>query len=107
MNSLVIASIAFASFCAVMAIIQQVRMTPEKRKQIQLGTPQPLIVCPFCQERGKVRTKPILANGPGFSFSKFAVGLFTCGLAWAAFGLSPTVVKTGAHCERCGNRWSW
>ncbi|UCV22860.1 hypothetical protein [Ferribacterium limneticum] len=68
------------------------------------GTPQPAFVCPHCQEKGKVLTKPIKKKA-GISGAKATGAILTGGVSLLATGLSRKDAVTEAHCVNCNSTW--
>lgn len=64
------------------------------------------MVCPHCQTRGKVRTKPIDKKA-GISGGKATAALLTGGLSILATGLSRKEALTQAHCDNCDSTWAF
>ena len=63
-------------------------------------------VCPHCQTRGKVMTKPI-SRKAGVSGGKATGALLTGGVSLLATGLSRKESVTEAHCKNCGSTWHY
>jgi len=97
------------------------RMTPEQRKaarverarranrdriQQQYGYLKLEVICPHCQTKGHVRTKPV-ARKRGISGAKATGALLTGGVSILATGLSRKEGLTQAHCEKCGSTWDF
>lgn len=68
------------------------------------GAPQPAFVCPHCQEKGKVLTKPIKKKA-GISGAKATGAILTGGVSLLATGLSRKEAVTEAHCVNCNSTW--
>lgn len=64
------------------------------------------MVCPHCQTRGKVRSKPIDKKA-GISGGKATAALLTGGLSILATGLSRKEALTQAHCDNCDSTWAF
>jgi len=62
------------------------------------------IVCPHCQLRGGVTTKPVKLK-KGISGAKATGALLTGGLSVLATGLSRKEDTTEAKCSNCGSVW--
>ena len=72
-----------------------------KRK---LGDPNPHIICPHCQQKGEVRTKPV-EQKTGISGGKATAAVLTGGFSLLATGLSRKQQMTEAHCMNCNSTW--
>lgn len=70
------------------------------------GKINPVMVCPHCQTKGKVRTKSI-EKKVGISGGKATAAVLTAGWSLPATGLSRTEGVTQAHCDECNNTWSF
>lgn len=70
------------------------------------GTLNPSMVCPHCQAKGRIRTK-IITQKKGISGGKATAAILTGGASMLATGLSRKEHATQAHCESCGNTWSY
>lgn len=64
------------------------------------------MVCPHCQVRGQVRVKAVTQKR-GISGSKATAAVLTAGVSMLATGLSRKERVTQAHCDNCGNTWSF
>ena len=64
------------------------------------------IVCPHCQVRGLVKTKPIRKSS-GISGGKAAAGLLTGGFSIWMTGLSRMDYLTQAKCGNCRSSWTF
>jgi hypothetical protein len=64
------------------------------------------IVCPHCQKKGRVRTKP-MKRKRGVSGAKATGGLLTGGLSILATGLSRKEKVTQAYCASCKSTWDF
>ncbi len=62
------------------------------------------MICPHCQRKGSVRTKPVKQKA-GISGGKATAAIITGGFSVLAVGLSRKEKKTQAHCSKCGNTW--
>lgn len=63
-----------------------------------------LIVCPHCQMRGRVRTRPVTRK-KGIDGGKAMAALLTGGVSLLATGLSRMERQTEARCSNCGAVW--
>ena len=70
------------------------------------GNVKPEMICPHCQVKGKVHTKPTQRKR-GLSGGKIVGGLLTGGISILATGLSRKVLTTEAHCDNCGATWDF
>lgn len=68
------------------------------------GTPQPAFICPHCQQKGRVLTKPIKKKA-GLSGAKATGAILTGGVSLLATGLSRKDEVTEAHCLNCNSTW--
>ncbi|MGI6671851.1 MAG: hypothetical protein ACOX58_09835 [Christensenellales bacterium] len=66
----------------------------------------PNLVCPHCQEKGKVYTEQVKMK-KGISGGKATAALLTGGLSLLATGLSKKGVVTRAHCDNCNSTWHY
>jgi uncharacterized protein DUF4339 len=64
------------------------------------------IICPHCQSKGTVATKPI-TEAAGVSGGKATAAALTGGLSMLATGLSRHEEKTQAKCSNCGATWKF
>ena len=64
------------------------------------------MICPHCQEKGNVRTKPV-DRKKGISGAKATGAILTAGVSILATGLSRKERLTQAYCENCGNTWDF
>ena len=64
------------------------------------------MVCPHCNEKGKIRTKTVRRK-KGISGGKATAALLTGGLSMFATGLSRKAKQTEAHCSNCNNTWDF
>ncbi|NLG65985.1 MAG: hypothetical protein GX537_10310 [Actinobacteria bacterium] len=62
------------------------------------------LICPHCQQKGLVRTKPTTQK-KGVSGTKATAAVLTGGLSMVATGLSRKEHLTQAHCDKCGSTW--
>jgi ribosomal protein S27AE len=70
------------------------------------GVSRPEMICPHCQTKGLVFTKPILKK-TGVSGGKATAAVLTGGVSLLATGLSRKEAVTQAHCGKCGATWSF
>ncbi|MBB41671.1 MAG: hypothetical protein CMF01_16490 [Hyphomonas sp.] len=68
------------------------------------GAPNVQMVCPHCQTKGKVLTKPIKKKA-GISGAKATGAILTGGVSLVATGLSRKDAVTEAHCANCSSTW--
>jgi hypothetical protein len=68
------------------------------------GERKPEMICPHCQRKGSVRTKPI-DQAKGVSGGKLAASIITAGTTLPFTGLSRHERKTQAHCDNCAATW--
>ena len=71
---------------------------------LNLGTVNPMIICPQCQNKGAVRTKSV-QHKSGISGGKATAALLTGGVSMLATGLSRKEAVTQAHCDNCNSTW--
>lgn len=81
-------------------------LTPDQRSSEDYGPLNLSMICPHCQTKGRIRTKPIERKA-GISGGKATAAVLTAGLSLPATGLSRTEGVTQAHCEECNNTWSF
>jgi hypothetical protein len=85
-------------------------MTPSERlnyhETLLHGPSNPVLICPHCQEKGRVRTKPVTRK-KGISGGKATAAIFTAGVSMLATGLSRKENLTQAHCGNCGSTWEF
>lgn len=72
--------------------------------QSQWGLPNPSMVCPHCQVKGRVHTKSIKQKR-GISGGKATAAVLTGGVSLLATGLARKESVTQAHCDNCHNTW--
>jgi hypothetical protein len=70
----------------------------------QWGPINAVLICPHCQTKGRVRTKP-LTRKAGISGAKATGALLTAGVSLLATGLSRKENVTQAHCDECNSTW--
>lgn len=63
-----------------------------------------LLICPHCQTKGTVTTKPTVRK-VGISGGKAVGAIMTLGWSMLATGLSRKEHLTEAHCSNCGSVW--
>ena len=68
------------------------------------GTANAQMVCPHCQTKGKVLSKPI-SKKAGISGGKATGALLTGGISLLATGLSRKENFTEAYCKKCKSTW--
>lgn len=73
---------------------------------IKHGRPNPQLVCPHCQSKGKVLTKPVTRKA-GLSGGKTSAAILTGGVSIVATGLSRKESVTEAHCANCSSTWHY
>jgi hypothetical protein len=91
----------------VIEVLRRVKLTPDQLDEEERrgwGALNPVLVCPHCQSRGAVRTKPVVQK-KGISGAKATGAILTSGISLLATGLSRKEAATEAHCERCGSTW--
>ena len=97
---------------AIIGGIEQGKAADAKRKALgfsaidalEHGEPNPEIVCPHCQMKGRVLTKPIKKKA-GISGAKATGALLTGGVSVLATGLSRKEAVTELHCKNCSSTW--
>jgi hypothetical protein len=65
-----------------------------------------MLICPHCQNKGKVRTKKVNRK-KGISGGKTTGAILTGGLSILATGLSRKEAATQAHCGNCNSTWEF
>src|SRR5579864_3648289 len=71
---------------------------------LKWGPVNSALICPHCQNKGKVRTKPITQKA-GVSCGKATAAVLTAGVSLLATGLSRKQKVTEAHCGVCHSTW--
>ena len=71
-----------------------------------LGKRNPEYICPHCQTKGFVRTKPVKRK-KGISGAKVTWFLLTFGISLVFTGLSRKEKFTQANCEKCNSTWEF
>lgn len=84
--------------------IYRQRAAAQPAVAVQWGTLNTAMVCPHCQTKGKVRTKPIKRKA-GISGAKATAAVFTAGVSMLATGLSRKEAVTEARCGNCNSVW--
>src|SRR5436190_23285672 len=79
---------------------EEIEETPEEL----YGYINKAMICPHCQTKGEIRTKPITQK-KGIDGGKAAGAVLTAGISVLATGLSRTEDVTQAHCDNCDNTW--
>ena len=111
---------AIVVIAIVAAVVEQKKvaaMSPDVRQKYleeeqasllaqQHGQLNPAMMCPHCQEKGRVRTKPV-ERKKGVSGGKATAAILTGGVSMLATGLSRKERLTEAHCDNCGNNWEF
>lgn len=64
------------------------------------------MICPHCQTKGKVHTKPVTKKA-GVSGGKATAAILTGGVSLLAVGLSRENDMTEAHCVKCESTWTF
>lgn len=78
----------------------------EREHREAFGMINHVLVCPHCQTKGKVRTKPV-ERKKGISGGKVAAAVLLSPLTLLATGLSRTEKATQAHCDNCASTWDF
>jgi len=106
-------------FCVIIGAIQSSaetkkmsEMSAPQRKQYQEvshaaashGPANAQLICPHCEERGKVHTK-LVKQKKGVSGAKATGAIFTGGVSLLATGLSRKENLTEAYCRHCSSTW--
>ena len=85
-------------------------MTPEELAEDKIasvyGPENPAMVCPHCQTKGHIRTKPI-DKPAGISGGKAVGAVMTGGASLLVTGIGRTDQVTQAHCSECSNTWTF
>ena len=76
----------------------------EAHKANVQGAKNTAMICPHCQTKGSIRTKPTKLK-KGISGGKATAAILTGGVSMLATGLSRKVSGTQAHCENCNATW--
>lgn len=80
------------------------RVAEVRNKNLLWGSLKPNMVCPHCQEKGHVRTKPVKKK-VGISGAKATAAVLTAGVSLLGTGLARKENLTQAHCENCSSTW--
>lgn len=88
----------------IVIVVIAMSMSPGDRDGLLYGPLNTAFICPHCQEKGHVRTKPIKKKA-GISGAKATGALLTGGLSILATGLSRKENLTEAHCCNCNTTW--
>jgi hypothetical protein len=79
----------------------------ERQKRIETyGLMSPEMICPHCQTKGQISTKPVKRK-KGVSGAKVTGALLTLGVSVLATGLSRKEGLTQAHCGNCNSTWDF
>ena len=70
------------------------------------GDINPMLICPHCSTKGKVRAKPVNKK-VGVSGAKATAALLTAGTSLFVAGLSRKGKFTQAHCDNCDSTWNF
>ena len=62
------------------------------------------LICPHCQTKGQVRTKPVKRK-KGISGGKVAAAVLISPVTLLATGISRKEQATQAHCDQCSSTW--
>lgn len=107
---IVAAAIAVGVVLAANESNKRSEMSPEelnKYKNEALGRKhKPEIICPHCQVKGQVYTKPV-QHKKGVSGAKATGAILTGGVSLLATGLSRKENLTQAHCCNCDSTWDF
>jgi hypothetical protein len=76
------------------------------RENFLWGPLNPTMVCPHCQEKGRIRVKR-LTQKKGVSGGKATAAILTAGTSLLAVGLSRKENVTQAHCCNCNSTWQF
>lgn len=76
------------------------------RTEGEWGPLNPALICPHCQEKGSVRTKPVDRKA-GISGAKVAGAVLLGPISLLATGLSRRETVTQAHCGNCSSTWQF
>lgn len=74
--------------------------------QKRIRDQQAQIVCPHCQQKGCVTTRPVTRK-KGISGGKATAAVLTGGFSVLATGLSRKQAETEANCSNCGSIWHY
>lgn len=84
------------------------KMPPAQKAEFQAtqahGPVNRQMICPHCQERGKVHTKKVTQR-KGVSGGKATGAILTGGVSLLATGLSRKENATEAFCRNCSSTW--
>jgi hypothetical protein len=91
-------------------IFEELASAPGKAKQREASErnrkrkQQSQILCPHCQQKGGVTTRPVKRK-KGISGGKATAAVITGGVSVLATGLSRKENETEAKCSKCGSIW--
>lgn len=86
--------------------IQENALQASRNRDETLGAINPVMICPHCQTKGKVRAKTVLKKA-GVSGSKASAAVLTGGASILVAGLSQEDECTAASCDECGSHWTF
>ena len=92
--------VAFIVLCAIVSSL----LPKDTKEQLEHGPINEHMMCPHCNTKGNVRTKPITQK-KGVSGGKATAALLTGGISMLATGLSRKEKNTKAYCRLCKNEW--
>lgn len=79
----------------------------ERKQKIETyGYISPAMICPHCQTKGQISTKPVKRK-KGVSGAKVTGAILTFGVSMLATGLSRKEGLTQAHCGNCNSTWDF
>jgi hypothetical protein len=84
--------------------VKLVKANQTKILEAQYGIANTEMICPHCQQKGKIHTKFVNLK-KGVSGAKATGAILTGGLSLLAIGLSRKENTTQAHCVNCSSTW--
>jgi hypothetical protein len=87
-----------------MSEAQRLAFLDEEELVAEHGQVNPALICPHCQQRGAVRTRPVDQKS-GLSGGKATAALLTGGVSLVATGLSNSERRTESWCGSCRSTW--
>jgi DNA-directed RNA polymerase subunit M/transcription elongation factor TFIIS len=105
----IVAAAAENKRVAAMSPAERQRYVENKQASVlalQHGQINPALICPHCQEKGRIRTKPVKRK-KGVSGGKATAAILTAGVSMLATGLSRKEQSTEAYCGKCGSKWNF
>lgn len=115
--AIILVAVVVLAIVAAAAEKRKVAAMPHAERQIYLEKQQAsaltlqhgqinlALICPHCQEKGRVRTK-LVKRKMGVSGGKATAAILTSGVSMLATGLSRKEQSTEAYCGNCASKWA-